>query len=59
MRCAVTVLFLVVLPAIGQKNPRGAIKAVDEYCIAISRKVDEMDDLEEDTLLSDLQEPGL
>ena len=54
MRCVVIVLFLLVLPAIGQNNPGKVIKTVDDYCIAISKKVDAMDDLEEDTLLSDL-----
>jgi len=57
MRCTVTVLFLLALPAIGQKNPREVIKTVKDYCIAISKKVDAMDDTEEDTLLSDLAEP--
>jgi len=51
---AFTVLFLLALPAIGQKNPREVIQTVHHYCVAISKKVDEMDDIEEDTLLSDL-----
>jgi hypothetical protein len=54
MRCTVTVIFLLTLLAIGQKNPREVIKTVHDYCIAISKKVDAMDDIEEDTLLSDL-----
>jgi hypothetical protein len=52
----VTVLFLLALSAIAQKNPREVIKTVDDYCSAISKKVDAMDDTEEDTLLSDLPE---
>jgi len=56
MRCTVAVLFLLALPAIAQKHPREAIKTVDDYCTAISKKVDAMDDTEEDTLLSDLPE---
>ena len=55
MRCAVTTLFLLVLPALGQNNPRKQIKTVADYCSAISKKVDAMDDSEEDILLSDLQ----
>jgi hypothetical protein len=52
MHCVVTVLFLLaVLPAIGQNK---AIKTLADYCIVISKKVDAMDDFEEDTLLSDL-----
>lgn len=55
MHCVVTVLFLLAaLPAIGQNNSRKVIKAVADYCVVISKKVDAMDDLEEDTLLSDL-----
>jgi hypothetical protein len=55
MYCIVTVLFLLAAgPAIGQNNSRKLIKTVAEYCIVISEKVDEMDDFEEDTLLSDL-----
>jgi hypothetical protein len=55
LHCVVTVLFvLAVLPAIGQDNSRKVIKTVADYCIVISKKVDAMDDFEEDTLLSDL-----
>lgn len=55
MHCVVTVLFLLAaLPAIGQNNSRKVIKTVADYCIVISKKVDAMDDFEEDTLLSDL-----
>jgi hypothetical protein len=54
MRSAVAVLFLLALPAIGQNNPPKIIKTVDDYCVAISKKVDARDDFEEDTLLSDL-----
>ena len=56
MRCTVAVLFLLAVPAIAQKNTREVIKTVDDYCIAISKKVDAMDDTEGDTLLSDLPE---
>jgi hypothetical protein len=52
MHCVVTVLFLLaVLPAIGQNKVN---KTLADYCIVISKKVDAMDDFEEDTLLSDL-----
>ena len=55
MHCVVTVLFLLAaLPVIGQNNSRKVIKTVADYCIVISKKVDAMDDFEEDTLLSDL-----
>jgi hypothetical protein len=50
------VLFLLALPATGQNNPRKPIKTIDDYCAAISKKVDAMDDTEGDTLLSDLPE---
>ena len=55
MHCVVTVLFLLAArPAIGQNNSRKVIKTVADYCMVISEKVDEMDDFEENTLLSDL-----
>jgi hypothetical protein len=57
MRCTVTALLLLALPAIAQKHPREVIKTVHDHCIAISAKVDAMEDTEEDTLLSDLPEP--
>jgi len=38
MRHMVVVVFLLLLPAIAQD-----IKTVDDYCIAISQKVDDMD----------------
>jgi hypothetical protein len=56
MRSIVTVLFLLALPTKAQQKPRDVIKTVGDYCIAISKKVDAMDDTEEDTLLSDLPE---
>jgi len=56
MRCVVTVLFLLALPATGQNNAREVIKTIPDYCTAISKKVDAMDDTEGDTLLSDLPE---
>ena len=54
MRRTVTVIFLLALPAPAQKNPPNVIKTVDDYCSAISKKLETMDDTEEDTLLSDL-----
>jgi len=55
MHCVVTVLFLLAaVPVIAQNDARKGIKTVADYCIVISKKVDAMDDFEEDTLLSDL-----
>ena len=56
MRRALIVVFLIVLPAIAQRNPPEPIKTIDDYCSAISKKLDAMDDTEGDTLLSDLPE---
>jgi hypothetical protein len=42
MRCIVVVLFLFAVPAIAQD-----IKTVDDYCIMISQKVDDMDKLDD------------
>jgi len=56
MRCTVTLVFLLALPVIAQSNPRKAINTVNDYCSAISKKLDTMDDTDEDTLLSDLPE---
>jgi hypothetical protein len=57
MRCTAIIAFLLAAPAIAQNNPHEVIKTVDDYCAAISKQVDAMDDTEEDTLLSDLAEP--
>lgn len=57
MRGIVTVLVLLALPATGQTNARKPIKTVADYCSAISKKLDNLDDTEGDTLLSDLPEP--
>src|SRR5919198_6523863 len=57
MRGIVTVLLLFAIPAAGQTNARKPIKTVADYCSAISKKLDAMDDTEGDTLLSDLPEP--
>lgn len=57
MRRILAILFLLGSPAIGQNSaPPKAIKTVNDYCAAISKKVDAMDDTEGDTLLSDLPE---
>jgi len=57
MRGIIVVLLLVALPATGQTNAGRHIKTVADYCSAISKKLDDMDDTEGDTLLSDLPEP--
>src|SRR5438034_9556260 len=56
MRRIVAVLFLFALPVIAQDNPRETIKTLDDYCIAISKKVDAMDgiDTNRDSILSGL-----
>lgn len=56
MRHNITVLFLLAVPAIAQNNAPERIKTINDYCAAISKKVDAMDDTEDDTLLSDLPE---
>ena len=56
IRCAATVLLLLAVPATGQNRARKKIKTVGDYCTAISKKLDAMDDTEGDTLLSDLPE---
>jgi hypothetical protein len=52
MRCTVAVLLLLALPAIAQDT----IKTVDDYCIAVSKKVDDMDTLDNEVkaILPDL-----
>ena len=56
MRRTVTFVLFIALTAIGQDKPPGAIKTVGEYCTAISKNLDAMDDTEGDTLISDLPE---
>jgi len=56
MRRTVTFVLFIAFTALGQDKPPGAIKTVGEYCIAISKKLDAMDDTEGDTLISDLPE---
>src|SRR5436190_19527346 len=56
MRYTVAVLFLLTVPVIAQKKQREVIETVDDYCSAISKRLDVMDDTEGDTLLSDLAE---
>lgn len=56
MRHTVTVLFLLALPVIAQDKRAATIKTVGDYCAAISKQLDVMDDTEGDTLLSDLPE---
>ena len=56
MRGIATFLLLLAVPATGQINARKPIKTVADYCSAISKKLDDLDDTEGDTLLSDLQE---
>jgi hypothetical protein len=56
MRRFITALFLFALPIIAQDNPRETIKTLDDYCIAISKKVDAMDgiDTNVDSILPNL-----
>lgn len=56
MRGIATILLLFALPAAGQTDARKPVKTVADYCSAIEKKLDAMDDTEGDTLLSDLPE---
>jgi hypothetical protein len=56
VRHCITVIFLLAISAVAQNNLPKRTNTVNDYCAAISKKVDAMDDTEEDTLLSDLPE---
>jgi hypothetical protein len=57
MRGIASVLLLLAFPVMGQTNGSKPIKTIADYCTAISKRLDAMDDTEGDTLLSDLPEP--